>query len=269
MTENNKTVVIMSGGLDSTTLLYDLIEGGFSPFCLSFNYGQRHSKELQYAKNTCRKLGVEHRTLNLAVSGLTELIATSSLTATGKVIPNDKNDGNVQLPDLPVPEGHYAEDNMKATVVPNRNMIMLSMAAGVLVSQEARYLATAVHAGDHFIYPDCRAEFICDIENTIRSGNWGFIDPQFEMMTPYIKRTKADIAYKAIELGVPFHETWSCYKGGHQHCGKCGTCVERLEAIDQALTRWSMSDHDMYGKVPVDSTMYEDKDFWREAVLNR
>jgi 7-cyano-7-deazaguanine synthase len=267
---NERVVVIMSGGLDSTTLLYDLLEGGFSPFCLSFNYGQRHSKEIQYAKNTCRKLGVEHRTLNLAVSGLTELIATSALTAyerTEEAIAEalPKMSGTEQAV-IQVPEGHYAEENMKATVVPNRNMIMLSMGAAVAVSQGARYLATAVHAGDHFIYPDCRPGFIYTAESAIVEGNEGFIDPEFELMTPYINKTKEDIAYRALELGVPFSQTWSCYKGGHQHCGRCGTCVERLEAIDGAQRRWE----DTCGeKACVDATMYEDKDFWRKAVADK
>jgi 7-cyano-7-deazaguanine synthase len=247
---NSQVVVIMSGGLDSTTLLYDLLEGGYVPFALSFNYGQRHSKELQYAKNTCRKLGVEHRTLNLAVSGLTELIATSALTG-----------------DTPVPEGHYAEDNMKLTVVPNRNMIMLSMAAGVAVSRKAVAVAIGVHAGDHAVYPDCRPSFIEDAEYAIISGNEGFIDPDFVIMRPYVNKTKKWIAYRALELKVPLYETWSCYKGERWHCGKCGTCVERLEAIDHAQRSWEIRHPGE--KAPIDATQYTDKEYWREAVANR
>jgi 7-cyano-7-deazaguanine synthase len=247
---NNQVVVIMSGGLDSTTLLYDLLEGGYAPFALSFNYGQRHSKELNYAKNTSRKLGVEHRTLNLAVSGLTELIATSALTG-----------------DTAVPEGHYAEDNMAATVVPNRNMIMLSMASAVAVSRKAAGVAIGVHAGDHAVYPDCRPSFIEDAEYAIMSGNEGFIDPNFRLMAPYVHKTKEWIAYRALELSVPLHETWSCYKGESWHCGKCGTCVERLEAIDHAQRSWELRHNDEVA--PIDATQYSDKDFWRVAVAGR
>jgi 7-cyano-7-deazaguanine synthase len=261
----SKAIVVISGGLDSTTLLYDALDGGYECFALSFNYGQRHSKEIQYAKNTCRKLGVEHRTINVAVSGLTELIATSSLTATGRVVANDKNDGNITLPDLPVPEGHYAADNMAATVVPNRNMIMMSMACGVAVAQKAHTVMVGVHAGDHFIYPDCRPAFIRSVEHAVLVGNEGFIDPQFEINAPYVRKTKEDIAFRALELGVPLHETWSCYKGEKWHCGKCGTCVERLEAIDGAMARWDRL-HDSHVKSPVDATMYSDKEYWKTVT---
>jgi 7-cyano-7-deazaguanine synthase len=274
---NNQVVVIMSGGLDSTTLLYDLLEGGYAPFALSFNYGQRHSKELNYAKNTCRKLGVEHRTLNLAVSGLTELIATSALTSKPLPIPmqpigstqpvggDDTTWGKIDP--IPVPEGHYAEDNMKLTVVPNRNMIMLSMASAVAVSRKAAGVAIGVHAGDHAVYPDCRPSFIEDSEYAIMSGNEGFIDPNFRLMAPYVHKTKEWIAYRALELNVPLHETWSCYKGDSWHCGKCGTCVERLEAIDHAQRSWELRHNDEVA--PIDATQYSDKDFWRAAVSGR
>lgn len=260
-----KVIVVMSGGLDSTTLLYDSIKRDYTPFALSFNYGQRHSKELNYAKNTCRKLGVEHRTINLAVSGLTELIATSALTVhPGSSRSFDGDPIGVHDKVIDVPEGHYAEDNMKATVVPNRNMIMLSIAAGVAISQKAVGIATAVHAGDHFIYPDCRPSFINETRHAIKAGNEGFIHDDFDIMAPYIFKTKADIAFRALELNVPLHETWSCYKGGDRHCGKCGTCVERLEAIDEATARWQQE----FGKhqVVIDLTTYEDKNYWREAV---
>jgi 7-cyano-7-deazaguanine synthase len=154
--------------------------------------------------------------------------------------------------DVPVPEGSYDAESMKATVVPNRNMIMLALAAGFAVAENAQFIATAVHAGDHAIYPDCRPDFIGKLEAAIKSGNEGFIDPNFEIRTPYLYKTKTEIAKRAGELDVPIDLTWSCYKGGAYHCGRCGTCVERLEAISQAGVE--------------DKTIYMDSEFWKEAV---
>lgn len=151
-----------------------------------------------------------------------------------------------------MPEGSYDAESMKATVVPNRNMIMLALAAGFAVAENAQFIATAVHAGDHAIYPDCRPDFIGKLEAAIKSGNEGFIDPNFEIRTPYLYKTKTEIAKRAGELDVPIDLTWSCYKGGAYHCGRCGTCVERLEAISQAGVE--------------DKTIYMDSEFWKEAV---
>jgi 7-cyano-7-deazaguanine synthase len=273
------SVVIVSGGLDSTILVYDMIEKGYRPHMLSFNYGQRHHKELRFAEYTSKKLGLRHDIVDL--TALTHLISNSALTSQNKTshpaVP--KSDRAIE-----VPEGHYAEDSMKATVVPNRNMIMLSIAAGIAVNNKYKTIATGVHGGDHFIYPDCRPEFIFAAGQAILKGNEGFhnfhVDgpavaqvslngeeksyyPALPIFTPYLNQTKADIAYRGIELEVPFEETWSCYKGGEKHCGRCGTCVERLEAIDEAerkahgtLTRaW-----------PYDATAYEDDTFWKGAV---
>jgi 7-cyano-7-deazaguanine synthase len=186
---------------------------------------------------------------------------------------------------IEVPEGHYAQDNMKLTVVPNRNMIMLSIAAGVAINREANTIATAVHAGDHFVYPDCRPEFIIALSHAIITGNEGFhsfgheLDPvanadaiaqgythaAMPITSPYLYNTKAEIAYKALTLGTPLHMTWSCYKGGLNHCGRCGTCVERLEAIDDAITRKNAekgSDDFRF----MDSTVYDDNEYWKTVI---
>jgi 7-cyano-7-deazaguanine synthase len=245
-----KVIAIVSGGLDSTTLLYHLGDMGYDVDALSFNYGQRHKKELTYAKATADKLGLRHDVVDL--SGLTPLLAES-----GSSLVSGKD----------VPEGHYAEENMKATIVPNRNMMMLAIAGAIGVARDAEYLAAGVHAGDHYIYPDCRPEFFEDFTWTLHTGNRGVSKYTVDcMMTPFIEWSKADIAYRALELGVPLHETWSCYKGGDKHCGRCGTCVERLEAIDEAQKRW-VKESDM-NQPPKDETEYEDREFWKETVAN-
>lgn len=278
------SVVVFSGGLDSTTLVYDMLDDGFTPHLLSFNYGQRHKKELEYALKTSELLGLKHDIVDLG--GLAHLISNSALTShrtTGEcscgtspmTYEGPERDCPVHGEKSEVPEGHYAEDNMKATVVPNRNMIMLSIAAGVAVNNSYRGVATGVHAGDHFVYPDCRPQFIMATNATVVLGNEGFgsipkLEPgehvtQF-IHAPFMEKTKADIAYRAIELKVPFENTWSCYKGGEIHCGKCGTCVERLEAIDDAIASINAKHGHDHTTAEVDRTKYEDTEFWKAAI---
>lgn len=283
MSKEHDSCVIVSGGLDSTILVYDMIAHGYWPHMLSFNYGQRHKKELTFASHTAIKLGLQHDIIDL--SGITDLISNSALTAgvarhTKPIPANDLAAGRpvewVSTPHIEVPEGHYAEDTMKATVVPNRNMIMLSIAAGVAVNNRYRRIGIGVHGGDHFIYPDCRPEFVDAAAEAISVGNDGFHNfdkarrqdgEVYEpVLAPYLHGSKADIAYRGLELNVPFEETWSCYKGGELHCGKCGTCVERLEAIDEAEQHWADQGAHV---VTADRTEYEDSTFWREAVASR
>jgi 7-cyano-7-deazaguanine synthase len=258
------SVAIFSGGLDSTTLVYDMVSRGYEPHLLSFNYGQRHKKELTYAEKTSFTLGLRHDIVDL--TGITHLISNSALTAV------HKHEGGGL--DIEVPEGHYAEDNMKLTVVPNRNMIMLSIAAGVAVNNNYKFVATGVHAGDHFVYPDCRPTFIDAANAAVVYGNEGFGQIGFSLedgdevpnrfiWAPFMHQSKADIAGKAFQLEVPLADTWSCYKGGETHCGRCGTCVERLEAIHQAVET-------IYGEKAADlglfdPTQYADTEFWRTA----
>ena len=168
---------------------------------------------------------------------------------------------------IEVPEGHYAEDNMALTVVPNRNMIMLSIAAGVAVNDKAAFIATGVHAGDHAVYPDCREQFVNAASMTVQLATEGFNSfTGAPIYTPYIQWSKADIAYEGIQLGVDFSKTWSCYKGGDYHCGRCGTCVERLEAINEAGVRYV--DQKGYNRTNdvvkgFDTTEYADTEFWK------
>jgi 7-cyano-7-deazaguanine synthase len=269
---SSDSIAIFSGGMDSTVLVYKLLEEGHVPHLLSFNYGQRHSKELLSAEIIAYELKLQHDIVDL--TGLTHLISNSALTSCPGTPHRGHTSSVPKSEPIEVPEGHYAEDNMKKTVVPNRNMIMLSIAAGVAVNNSYKFVATGVHAGDHFVYPDCRPRFIEATNAAIMYGNEGFGAftkiansgwPIEAIYAPFINWSKEDIAYEGLKFRVPFHLTWSCYKGGDKHCGKCGTCVERLEAIDGAQKRYHQ-EHQTYG--PVDRTDYEDTEFWKEAVAN-
>jgi 7-cyano-7-deazaguanine synthase len=207
-----KTVAIFSGGLDSTVLLHQLLSAGDEVLALSVDYGQRHRRELDHAKRITDALNV--RWLLADLSAIRPLLAGSSQTSD----------------DMPVPHGHYAAENMKQTVVPNRNMIMLAVAAGWAISERADRLAYGAHAGDHTIYPDCRPEFAEALGRAIGLADWHRV----ELHCPFITLSKADIVRLGAQHGVDFAQTWSCYEGGEQHCGLCGTCVERQEAFGKA-----------------------------------
>ena len=210
-----KTIVVLSGGMDSTTLLYELVAQGHEVKAISFDYGQRHWKELGYAKDTCVRLGVDHQIIDL--SEIVPLIGNSALT------------GNIE-----VPEGHYEDETMRATVVPNRNAIMLSIAVGCAENIGYDCVAIANHAGDHAIYPDCRSEFIAAMNLTAQLGTYCKI----QIYAPYSDMSKIDIAEIGLRLEIPYDEvTWSCYKGEEEPCRKCGTCVERIEALREAELR--------------------------------
>ena len=211
-----KVVAIVSGGLDSVTLAYHLVDQGYEPVLISYDYGQRHSKELDFAKLCAQRLNVKHHLVDLKV--LTSLMSTSSLTSDA----------------IEVPDGHYAEETMKITVVPNRNAIMINVATALAVSESYSFVATGVHGGDHFIYPDCRPEFIESQSETLKLANAGFIATEFDVLAPFVNISKADIVTIGDAIGVPWLETWSCYKGGDIHCGSCGTCFERREAFELA-----------------------------------
>ena len=205
-----KAVVLFSGGLDSTVLVYDLLNEGADLKLLSIDYGQRHEKELKSSSEIAEYLELKHEILRLPM--LNNLLGGSALTD----------------PSILLPEGHYAEDSMKATVVPNRNMILLSLAAGHAISLQFDTVAYAAHAGDHTIYPDCRPEFATAIDQALKLCDWNTIS----LYRPFIQLSKQDLVRKGNELGVPFEKTWSCYAGNDKHCGKCGTCVERKEAFE-------------------------------------
>ncbi|MFE3558717.1 7-cyano-7-deazaguanine synthase QueC [Streptomyces sp. NPDC059193] len=209
-------VLISSGGMDSAVAAYDLADQGAALILLSFDYGQRHVKELAYASQIAGRLGAVHHTIDLRSVG--GLLAGSALTDTS----------------VAVPDGHYSDATMVSTVVPNRNAIMLNIAAAVAISEKADAIAFGAHAGDHSVYPDCRPLFFDKVSQSITAGNEGLLVEGFRVLAPFLHLTKADIARRGAELEVPFEETWSCYKGGELHCGVCGTCVERREAFTLA-----------------------------------
>ncbi|MCX4681495.1 7-cyano-7-deazaguanine synthase QueC [Streptomyces sp. NBC_01433] len=209
-------VLIFSGGLDSAVTAYKLRDEGATVSLLSFNYGQRHVKELAHAANLADQLGVSHDIVDLTSLG--RILGGSALTD----------------PAIEVPHGHYRAETMRSTVVPNRNAIMLEIAAGAAVAARADAVAFGAHSGDHAIYPDCRPEFFTLIEASMKAGNEGHIDAGFQLVAPFLNLTKADIVREGARLGVPFALTWSCYEGGEVHCGACGTCVERQEAFAEA-----------------------------------
>ncbi|MGE4550778.1 MAG: 7-cyano-7-deazaguanine synthase QueC [Opitutales bacterium] len=207
-----KSIVLHSGGMDSTVLLYQLVAQGDEVKALSIDYGQGHAKEIESARALAESLGVEHRVADLR--SLAELLGGSALTSS----------------ELEVPEGHYEEDNMKATVVPNRNMILLAVSAGWAISSEFDRVAYAAHSGDHAIYPDCRPEFADALDAAVQLADWRKVS----LHRPFVALSKADLVKLGADLQVPFERTWSCYKGRDLHCGRCGTCIERREAFHLA-----------------------------------
>lgn len=204
------SAIIVSGGMDSITLLYDHKDE--IALGISFDYGSNHNtREIPFAKIHCERLGIKHITINL---DFMHQYFKSSLLDGAEAIP----------------EGHYADDNMKSTVVPFRNGIMLAIAIGIAESNNLDQVFIANHGGDHTIYPDCRPEFINAIDAAATAGTYNNV----KVIAPYTKITKSDIARFGKRLGIDYAETWSCYKGGEVHCGKCGTCVERKEALAEA-----------------------------------
>lgn len=204
------SAIIVSGGMDSITLLYDRKDE--IALGISFDYGSNHNaREIPFAKMHCERLGIKHITINL---DFMHQYFKSSLLDGAEAIP----------------EGHYADDNMKSTVVPFRNGIMLAIAIGIAESNNLDQVFIANHGGDHTIYPDCRPEFINAIDAAATAGTYNNV----KVIAPYTKITKSDIARIGKRLGIDYAETWSCYKGGEVHCGKCGTCVECKEALAEA-----------------------------------
>lgn len=207
-------VLIVSGGMDSATLAYDARARGYGLHLVSFDYGQRHRKELGAARRIAAELDAPHDIVDLSDVG--RRLVGSALTD----------------PDVDVPEGHYAEDSMRATVVPNRNAIMLTAAYGIASAMRADLVGIGVHAGDHFVYPDCRPAFLAAFNEMQAVALEGFHEPR--LWAPYDILTKAQIAERGAALHVPYELTWSCYQGGEVHCGRCGTCTERITALREA-----------------------------------
>lgn len=204
------SLIIVSGGMDSVTMMYEYQSN--IKLAVTFDYGSNHAaKEIECAKYHCEKLGIKHIIIPLQ---FIKQYFTSSLLQGAEAIP----------------EGHYEDENMKSTVVPFRNGIMLAIACGLAESNGLHNVMIANHGGDHAIYPDCRASFIGSMSEAMAYGTYEHV----KVVAPYTGITKADIAARGSELGIDYTKTWSCYKGGEKHCGKCGTCVERKEAFQLA-----------------------------------
>jgi 7-cyano-7-deazaguanine synthase len=203
-------LLVLSGGMDSTTLLYE--RASEISLAVSFDYGSNHNgREIPFAKFHCEKLGIEHLTIPLKF--MHDYFKSSLLSGADAI-----------------PEGTYADENMKSTVVPFRNGIMLSVAAGLAESRGLSKVMMANHFGDHDIYPDCRKEFVDAMSQAMAAGTYANIT----IDAPYTLISKADIARRGKTLGVDYGQTWSCYKGGKVHCGKCATCLERKAALAEA-----------------------------------
>lgn len=205
---SEKAVVIYSGGMDSFTILHRAHQDGYELYPLTFDYGQKHKKEIEYARAVCDELNLPHRIID--ITAINQLLQSSSLTS-------DKH----------IPEGHYADDNMKSTVVPNRNMILLSLAIGYAVDIGAAKVFYGAHSGDHAIYPDCRPEFVRAMNAVSQIANYEPV----EIVTPYLDGDKISILREGLAMGLDYSKTWTCYNGREKACGKCGSCVERLEAF--------------------------------------
>lgn len=229
-----KTLVICSGGLDSISLAHITANERQLTRLVSFDYGQRHRKELEFAEAAAKRLNVPFHLIDMR--GIGAALTGSALTD-----------------DIDVPDGHYAEDTMRITVVPNRNAIMLTIGFGIAAAQGDDAVATAVHGGDHFIYPDCRPGFTRAFDAMQQEALDGYASVRLH--TPFVDHSKAEIVRQGAKYDTPFAETWSCYKGGAQHCGRCGTCVERREAFHLAGV--------------TDPTDYADPDYWTTALATR
>ena len=207
-----KVVVLCSGGMDSVTALYWARKEHDVAAAVSFDYGSKHNhREIPFAAEHAARLGVRHQEIPLSFMG--NLFSSALLASGGEI-----------------PEGHYQAENMRQTVVPFRNAIMLSIAAGWAESIGAGGLVIAAHTGDHVIYPDCREEFMRAMGDAMRLGTYA----EVALLRPFIELDKAGIAALGAQLGVDFARTWSCYRGEEIQCGRCGTCVERREAFARA-----------------------------------
>lgn len=203
-----KAILIYSGGLDSTTLLYEYRES--IALAVSFDYGSKHNaRELSYAAENCARLGIRH--LIIPLSFIQQYFRSDLLLGKGDI-----------------PEGSYEDENMRSTVVPFRNGIMLAVAAGLAESNDLDTVLIANHGGDHAIYPDCRPEFIDAFDKATSAGTYNGV----RILSPYCNITKRDIALRGKAMGIDYSLTYSCYKGGEKHCGRCGTCTERKEALE-------------------------------------
>jgi 7-cyano-7-deazaguanine synthase len=225
MPQKRKIVTLLSGGMDSTTLIAFYLQSGHDVRPISINYGQKHFKEIRSAH-----MIADHYNLYLERVDLSVL---------GQIMRSSQTDA-----DKAIPEGHYEEESMKQTVTPNRNMVLISIAAAYAISIGADGVAFAAHHGDHAIYPDCRPAFVDAMRIALSECYYTLI----RLEAPFLGLSKQGILHYGLALKVPYEKTWTCYKGGRVSCGRCGTCVERLEAFHQ-------------NNIP-DPLEYEDREWW-------
>ena len=209
-----KITLIYSGGSDSYTLLQHALNQNFSVDCITFSYGQKHIKEINFAKQNCNENGLKHTLIDIgdpaSIFGSTSLVDV----------------------DNKIPHGSYKEESMKSTIVPNRNMIFISYAIAYSIAHDINEVWYGAHAGDHFIYPDCRPEFLASMDTAA-----GLCDPSsVSIKAPFINLNKGEIFKIGLGLGIDYSKTWTCYEGQEKACGKCGSCVERLEAFSDNNT---------------------------------
>ncbi|GLF98812.1 7-cyano-7-deazaguanine synthase QueC [Streptomyces yaizuensis] len=209
-----RVVVVLSGGMDSTTLMAHYAALGSDLVAVTVDYGRRHRREIESAARVARHFGARHLVVDL--HGLGQHFRGSALTDHG----------------VEVFDGHGAEESMRSTVVPNRNAVLANVAVSVAVAERAATVALAMHTGDRTVYPDCRPAFVSALADLVAVANEGFPTPRVE--APFLTWSKADVATHGTRLGAPLEISWSCYKGASRHCGTCGTCYERREAFRDA-----------------------------------
>ena len=204
----SSVLVVYSGGLDSYTLLNKAMKKFDRVEAITFNYGQKHNKEIEYAKSNCAELNIKHEVVNL---DLENILAGSALVG-----------------DIDIPEGNYDKEKMKQTIVPNRNMIMISVAASLVIKNDIKYLWYAAHSGDHEIYPDCRPEFIDKMAAALEICDYHKI--KFE--APFQNLSKSEIVATGLSMDLDYSKTWTCYEGKEKPCGKCSACLERALSFE-------------------------------------
>lgn len=222
----HKIVVLFSGGLDSTVLLMHCREAYDEVIALNISYGAKHNrKERQAARAITQELNIVYCEYNLLTNCTIHSGKRSRVFSHESFLKSDLLESGGKIP-----EGHYEDESMKATIVPFRNGIMLSLAIGFARGRDIRVIGFGGHSGDHAIYFDCRPEFIGAMREAALQGT----GDRMGIHTPFIRQPKHAIVTLGKELHVPFELTWTCYKGNEWHCGRCGACVERKEAFKLA-----------------------------------